>query len=487
MKKMLFLVFGALCLLITSCSKDAGFDYGQDPPDALLKNGHTHGPVVVIPPSGGNDTYELLTAINAAEPGTVIQLTEGTYTIDYIEVYGFAGTLKGAGRNKTILIPGNVETVPQINRNLLGTWWRIIGGDVTISDLSFRTGDGSPIDDIDPWYTNALSCVLAINNYNMDYQPLNPQPMNFKMTRVDIIGGKLNPDQTGYAGCDYNVIMSIWLGTDVYWPVGDVILTSGSYNISDCYLEYVMDGFESFSFGENAVLIADRNRIHDCLTGIYCTASYNSRIFLKNNVLSNELVSGIFIEDQDYGLLGNIHPFKSCEYVVTGNRFFIPEGSVGLEVKDNGGVMHPDIYQPIHSLIKNNIFSLTGGSTGVSCENSVNAVVRNNCFSGEGKTGVYVDGVMVTDGWTGEPIGMGEAKNALILGNNFTGLSATDADIVLGEMSSNCTVVGNGKESVIDLGTDNKIVSMKRVYGGYHSGPAIRNDIRMMPPIRHHL
>ena len=71
------------------------------------------------------------------------------------------------------------------------------------------------------------------------------------------------------------------------------------------------------------------------------------------------------------------------------------------------------------------------------------------------------------------------ANNVLVLGNNFTGLNATDADIVLGDNSSNCTVVGNGKESIINTGTNNKIVGMKKKPGGAHIGPTIRDNFHM--------
>jgi len=85
----------------------------------------------------------------------------------------------------------------------------------------------------------------------------------------------------------------------------------------------------------------------------------------------------------------------------------------------------------------------------------------------------------------GNEAGVGEAKNVLILGNNFTGLNAM-TDIVLGDNSSNCTVVGSGKESVINTGTNNKIVGMKMKYGGNHIGPAIRDNFRMWHGMRHH-
>jgi hypothetical protein len=94
--------------------------------------------------------------------------------------------------------------------------------------------------------------------------------------------------------------------------------------------------------------------------------------------------------------------------------------------------------------------------------------------------GIYVDGAMVYNPWTYEESGVGVAKNVLIIGNNYSGLNTTVADIVLGEKSMNCTVVGNGNESVIDNGTDNNITSMKKRPGGHHTNPIISDKFRMM-------
>ncbi len=129
---------------------------------------------------------------------------------------------------------------------------------------------------------------------------------------------------------------------------------------------------------------------------------------------------------------------------------------------------------------------MSDGGTGISLTNNIDGIVRNNRFIGTGSVGVYVDGAAVPDPSTFELLGPGVAKNALVLGNNFTGLNPATADIVLGENSMDCTVVGSGKESVIDNGTNNEVVGMKRKTGGNHSGPTIRDNFRMWHRMRHH-
>ena len=486
MKKKLFFWFIAGIIILASCAKDEI----TDPSMVTEKARHVKGPVTWLAPSGGDDTQAFVDAFAASTPGSVIQLAPGVFHVAYIELLGFNGCLKGSGRDKTFITPYDLIKVgPQADRNLLPTWWRIIGGDVTISDVTFKTGDGSLLEDVDAYYGKTLCCLIAVNNYNFYYQFDAPQPMNFSFINSNIIGGALDPDQAGWAGLDYNVLMNLWIGTDVYWPVEPVILTSGKYIISNSYFEHCGDGFEAFSLGGQAVLICDRSKTKDCVYGTYCTANFGAKIFLTNNVFTNSLWYDIYLEDNDYGILGDI-PFPSnrCEYVITGNTFNVSPWISSLVLMDDRGIMNSDIYVPTLALIKNNNFKLAEGSTGISCMNAMDSQVRNNHFSGMAAKGVYVDGADVYNLllYPPEYIGTGEAKNVLILGNNFNGLISTEADIVLGENSFDCTVVGNGKDDVIDLGTNNKIVGMKMVPGGNHAGPTIRDNFRMMPGMRHH-
>lgn len=482
MKKQLFFWFIAVVCILASCSKD---DL-SDPSMVTEKAGHVKGPVTYLNPSGGDDTQAFVDAFAAATPGSVIQLAPGVFHVSYIEVFGFKGSLIGSGKDNTFIsLYGLIDQVSQIDLNLLPAWVKFIGGDVTLSDFSFKTGDGPLIEDSDPFYKEVLISLLLVNNYNPEYYPDDPQPMNFTMKDVNFLCGYLDPELS-YMGQPYNVLMPIWLGTDVYWPLEDIPLTSGRYNINNCHVDNAYQGFEAFSLGEEALLTIDHCSTDNCLYGAYFTANYNSRIYISNNIFKDTKGVGLQIEDNDWGLVGYVVSFRSCEYVVTGNVFSPMPESPSLILKDSRGVIYPDRYLPVLALVKNNLFKLTEGSTGISCLNNQNAVVKNNRFTGSGISGVYVDGAPVYDVWTGAELGSGESKNVLILGNNFNGLTATEAGIVLGELSSDCTVVGNGKNDVIDLGTNNKIVGMKMVPGGNHAGPTIRDNFRMMPGPGHH-
>jgi len=479
MKKNLFLWFIAVICILASCSKDEISDQSM----VTEKAGHAKGPVIYLTPSGGDDTQAFVDAFAAAEPGTVIQLTEGVYHIGYIEVFGFEGCLKGSGKDETIISPyGLIDQNAQEALNCLPSWVKFIGGDVTLSDFAFVTGDGPLVPDVDLYYNRTLISLLMVNNYNHVYNSSEYMPMNFTMVNVDFRCGYLEPELS-YLEQPYNVLMPVWVGTDVLWPLEDIILTAGRYDIINCNVANAFQGYEAFSLGEDAILTIDHCSATDCLFGAYFTANYNSKVFITNNTFSSEW-EGVMIEDNDWGLIPWVIPYRSAEYTVTGNVFCSGPGSRSLTFKDSWGIVYPDKYIPVLALAKSNLFKLSEGSTGISCLNSKGTILKNNRFTGNCATGVYVDGAMVYDIWTGENLGAGDADNVLILGNNFTGLTSTEADIVLGELSSDCTVVGNGKDDVIDLGTDNKIVGMNKMHGGTHIGPSIRDNFRMMPRMK---
>lgn len=462
----------AVCIF-ASCSKDTGWNPGQLSDDQLCKGRPVHVEEVVLPPNqdgDGNDTDDLLEAIENAAPGTTIRLKEGVYYLGYTEIYGFDGSIEGAGRGETIIqLLGQLEALPQIDKNLLPTWIRIIGGNITISDLTFRTFDGYLISDIDPWYGKFITSLITVNNYNEYYMADDPPFMNFTMKNVKMEGGYV-PAGEGLLGSDANSVMTFWMGTDIYYFADPLPLTSGRFNIVDCYFDHSFDGWEAFSFGSNASLTCTGCTFDECVYGIYLTANYNSRFNIFRNKFINSMFCDIYIEDNDWGFPFTDEVFRPCEYFVTGNMFTTLPNVLSLTFKDNWVLSHPDQYQPIFAVAKGNTFHLAEGSTGISCLNSIGAQVRNNQFRGKAGTGIYVDGSEVFDPITYESLGTPWAKNVTLLGNNLAGLVSSVADIWLGPQSMNCTVVGLSGDTVADEGTDNHVVGLKYMKPGNHKG-----------------
>ena len=498
MKKILLLFFAALCIIIASCSKDSGFGPGSDSSVAMSKGYPAHGPVIVVPPNkdgeNDDDTDDLLAAINSAEPGTIIKLTEGEYHVGYMEILGFNGTLMGAGRNKTIInVAGLIDQFGQYyDYNLMPCWLRIIGGDVVISDLAFKTGDGVLVKE--PFtipglydYESTLISLVVVNNYSDQYGKGDPQPMDFTIKNVDFLCGTLDPDLS-YYGAGYNVLMAIWVGFP-YWdpPADGYVLTKGNYNVKNCYFETTYQGFEALGLGEEAVCNVNQTKTNDVLFGMFCSGNFGPKINFTDNTFVNSKWFDLFIDDNDWGLVMGDEYYNRSEYFVSGNKFYSLPGVSSLIFQDTRQLMFTDYFHnPTLAVIKNNYFSLSEGCTGISLFSNTDGQIRNNRLTGKADAGIRIDGLtwfLYENPPAIYPGGL--SKNALILGNNFTGLEAT-YDIWFGPNSMDCTVVGNGKDSVLDEGTGNKIVGMKMKSGGGHVGPTIRDNFQMWQSGRHH-
>ena len=486
MKRLFFLIIAAGCV-VSSCSKADRDNPGQLSSDAFSKAFPVHGPVIVVPPNkdgDGNDTEELTAAFTAAKPGTVVKLLPGTYYAGYMELYGFQGSIIGSGREKTIIIlKPSIDQKTQNNANKTSGWWRLIGGDIKMSEITFKTPDGFLSDEGDyfsQWGSDLYS-MFMVNNYNDEYyHPEEPQ--NLMVKNCNFIGG-INSDLSheGYWQTEFNTYLGVWVGVDYSWPKENVKypLTKGEYVFKDCYFENFLDGVEGFSLGEEATMTVAACKFNNNMWPLFFTANYNSRIYITDNMFTKSMEYEIVIEDLDFGFLPNteVKPIKRCSYVITGNQFnkssvssiFLCDIWIGTD---------PTQRLPMLFTIKGNRFNLSGNVSAITAINSQDPVIRNNNFQGTGDMGILIDGAIKDLYGYDIPLEV-YAKNALLLGNNFSGLKTTTAAVVLGEKSMNCTVVGTGKEKVIDDGINNKVTGMKKVPGGHHFGPAIRDNLRM--------
>ncbi len=415
----------AICLLF-SCQTSGPF--GDELTGNDLKNAAS-GVVIVVEPTGTDDTENILKAFTDAEaagPGTTIQLLEGEYYTGAVEIYGFHGILKGAGTTKTIMncIPG-IPVEDQLNNNQCSAWWRLIGGDVTLTDMTFKTPDGSLVKEgfFDPWLGKDLYALIIFNNYNdLYYHPGEFQKV--KVERVDLYSGYDDPEDGSSWKTDHNSLLGIWVGFDYSWPAEgvDYPLTKGNFVIKDCYLEHFLDAVEGFSLGEEAKMVIQNCMLNKCGWPLFFTANYNSDITIKNNVFSNtDLVNEIGIWDHDFGLLCNttILPLKPCRYTITGNTFNTTAAIPAIDIKDYWVYLGPEERMPLQIIVENNVFNLSEGSSGILLNNNLNAVVRNNRFTGVCTTGIAVDGFNEDN-----PEAVPFAWNNLLLGNNFSRLTA---------------------------------------------------------------
>ncbi len=84
---------------------------------------------------------------------------------------------------------------------------------------------------------------------------------------------------------------------------------------------------------------------------------------------------------------------EGCQYEISGNIFHATDSWGAVTIADDrkgAGII--DNKNPVLALIKSNLFDLKG-STSVGIWNWItdDAVIRNNKFTGQAKTGIYVD------------------------------------------------------------------------------------------------
>ena len=123
MRKLIYFTTAAFFLL-AGCSKNDSFDFGRVHSDLICTH-QTYSQVIVVKPDkSGDDTEAILDAITNAGPGSLIKLTEGEYHVGYMELYGFQGTIAGAGCEKTtIILSTSIDQTSQNNNNQLSAWW----------------------------------------------------------------------------------------------------------------------------------------------------------------------------------------------------------------------------------------------------------------------------------------------------------------------------------------------------------------------------
>lgn len=477
MKKYVFIL--AAVFIITSCAKDDLYEKGQYPADAYVNMVSVHNrPVVVVPPDAdgdGDDTEELTTAFASAVPGTVIQLLEGEYNAGYIELYGFNGLIIGAGAEKTkIKLKTSIDQATQVGDNQIPVWWRIMGGDITISGIAFVIPDGFLSDDgdFDPGWGSDLFAIFSVAHYNDEYYYPYDQSQKLLVQNCIFHGG-INPDMSkdGWWPTEFNTLIGIWVGVDYCWPTEDLDypLVKGDFKFEDCIFDNFIDAIEVFGVGEDAITTVNRCNTDNCYWPLFFNANYNSQIFLTDNLFTNSTSYEIVIEDYDWEFFPNtdIQRLRKCSYNITGNKFNgSPDGSIFTY--DACVAINPDQRLPLQVNIKNNSFSLNGSGTAITSFNSRDLIVRNNKFTGSGVAGILVDGSTL-DVYGFEFLPEVFAENAQIFGNNFSGLTSSEAAVVLGTRSMDCFVAGTGKENVFDNGINNKVSGMKKKPGGPHS------------------
>jgi hypothetical protein len=463
-----------LAVLAFSCSKDRLMDdnYGPDIPGLKMLKATAGAVINLAPATDGDDTEELLAAFEeakAAGPGSTVKLAAGEFHIGFIVVNEFYGSFVGAGMGKTVIIPlDGLDPTDLYSQNLAPELLKFIRGNVKITNMSFLNLEGEPVPGDDLWG------FLGLHDYAHNELP--DLPDNHKITALlDHVEFASNPGPSGWS--QWAIQTAIGCGPDFVWDY-NLPNSFADITITNCTMRDFFLAFTNLGIEEGEFLFSNNRPVRTDM-GIWLVDNIGG----KSLICGNEFLYGqaVVITDAAY-MVNEFKPSDGCQYEISGNVFHAKDSWGPVTIADDRkaiGII--DNKNPVLVQIKNNHFDLQG-STLVGIWNWItdNSIIRNNKFTGNVNIGIYVDP---------------RTTNSLMLGNNFSGLTATKTselewlglpydctgyNILL--VGNNNTVVGGGNNSttVLNLGENNLITGAKFVNEGEKNlGQTISENYRI--------
>jgi hypothetical protein len=436
-----------LCAIHISCNKEE--NPVNDPSSSLqLKNGE----VFTVAPSGNyeDDSYNIQTALNnakAAGQGSTVQLTAGTFYLKYnIEIDGFDGYVKGAGKQVTI-----VTTHDKIDCSLPSyldciALMTFRHGYVRMSDLTFSITDPEPSINTydDSWWQGALPMLISVTG---DQSISNDQNGSSFINNVEFIGGAGNL-------FGFNVGGFLWIGSETL-----EFVTGGNQKITKCLFQNAVNSVSNYLDNNSTWLVggnaADGNTFKDSNWPLTIGEFCNSTAEISFNKFENFHWGAIFLSQGQFSDPANL---SLSTYLVQHNdienRIEIEGWADGISLIDNTNFLGGG--KTINAVVKSNqIFNqgteYFGGIYGFAAND---IIVKNNKVWGDCVAGIYA-------GINGD-----ETTNWFMQGNNVQNAEALAAPVWLGEGTSYYTVIGgSNKTKVWDEGTNNTLTGVTEIQG----------------------
>ncbi|MFW9827966.1 MAG: NosD domain-containing protein [Candidatus Thorarchaeota archaeon] len=302
----------------------------------------SYSQVVIVEPSGGDDTDAIQDAFGVVGQGGTVQLIAGDYYIDNIILEDFCGRFKGAGMGLTTIYVHDEVTPDPIND--ITALFKFDGGDIQISDLSF---DILP----EPYLDNIMWLTGAINS---------------KLTRVKFTGHEgTYTDPVDPQGMSWNVYAAIAINgiPDGY--------TTGKHSIKKCEFESVAIGIETFSLVNSKLNVGEGystgNTFKGGSYGVRMWNTVNSKIKISHNYIEAHVRAGIYVTQAflpEYWLPS--WPIISSQWVITHNFVYTYSVADGIILYDwYVDVGEEDAWDPsIEALISHNHITLDNDEWG---------------------------------------------------------------------------------------------------------------------------
>jgi AraC-like DNA-binding protein len=410
-----------------------------------------HGRIFTVEPNGSDDTENLQEVFKLAKeagPGSTVQLTQGTFTIGFIEVHDFNGYFHGAGKgkttisNKTDLLCDNLWKL-----NLLPSLLTFIGGNVVVSDMTIKIKDGNPCA-LSPKADGTLYVTLTFADFSATYVPAN-RHIKAVVDNVDFIAGDLG--YTNGFGTEGNVIMPVYCGGDFDLPNDKYhpVLSNCDFSISNCKFDLNVIGPDVNGLNENSVVTIENNEIDRSFTAIYLGALLGPEVKIKNNQFRNSTYSDIWIDNDNSVYFPDATCVKRTNYQIAGNNFQDSAGVIGLKMIDYRRTTYPNEGFPPLFEINDNTIKTQDGCVAIQGYNIVTAKIWNNKFSGTGKYGVWINGDHATRTF---------AESVRLNANSFSNANYTEASVYFGPYTRDCELFAANTDWVVDLGENNLII-----------------------------
>lgn|GEM_PF-1324187 len=453
------------------------------PAAVMAAPGHT---VQVPGPKSGphpDDTANIQQALDWCAhhgPNCTVQLQAGTYHTSQLVEYGFQGTFKGAGQNRTtiaalkdLLVNWPDQEVVGCQPNLTDCRWPnfiiFVDGNIEVSDLA-----------IDFPYTNGHEATpyayygTVTNQVWNAIDFLGDRSMGASVDRVSVTGREDNSSTN--LGCGFNVMQGIvfdgWLPVPPYNQTYATL--SGSFAVRNSSVRTTCEGIVVSGMVKSTQATiggspATGNRIDDTgFAGIDLTGdnsvfdiSYNHD-FVDNVGPASDSHFGVLVEPGNIsGSSSRLSRFSiqdnnilvkdACGCSMTG--IWLLDAVRGLPYWFTATVTHNTIALPATYLLPGE------GKAGIDINNIKGALISGNTIT-ESATGTY-EGIGV---WGNDPTWLPATGNA-ITGNNVSGVALDPtpgfafAQIYLdGNTSKNLVMCLHHSDTVLDQGTSNKVI-----------------------------
>jgi hypothetical protein len=439
------------CGFLFSCSEFGMPD--DDLADLELKKASVPA-VFLVEPSGGDDTPALMQAFEDAKvagPGSVVQLCEGEYHLGFIEIRDFCGSLKGAGKGKTIITAmDNLDIDPLFARGVFPALIKFVGGEVMICHFTIQTPPGRISVGGPGW--GHITSLFNFSANNADYEPFSDErSITVGIDHVCMKGQRVEEGGYPYYNYRYNCGFAIWTGGDFrLWEDDPVPRQKIDIAITNCEFNTFSYGFVIQDIKNSKITIGEKNKGNtfnnlDRSGGLW-EGRDNEFVAEGNTVNVQPFSWGFVVDDYPYyPYLKDEPPTKKSLINIKDNVFNLDHADIGLYLRNIRNYYFEDISMAIQ--VKNNQFNMTDGyEWAIGSLYTDGMVIRNNKFNGHGDLALWL---------------VNYSKNGLALGNNFSTASFETGVAYLTETTQNWTFVGgNFKDKVIDLGVNNVFTGM---------------------------